>query len=417
MNEQKILAACCVDKDAFEHVQAHVGGSEFSAQGQHWFQAISAYYRVDPEAERCDLGTLRNLGLQAADSRHSETLGGYYDNLPTVGVSAPNVVAEILGFKRNQLGLQLAAMLANPESPSDKLAETVERYQELLAAAEHGMTKLNYLDWDSLDTVYDPELIIPLYPRRLQDQCLGGGAMPGHHILIFGRPEAGKSLFAINMAAGMAHHGKKVLYYGNEESIKTIGTRLACNLARRRISEFQESGREIRELATKRGMDNVSVVELSPGTFAEVLAGIEEVRPDVVIIDQLAGIDCGESNPVRAMDKAARGFRTLIQKTGTIGISVSQAGDRTERHGQIPPAWLTMSDVYGSRTGLPAQADLMIGIGYDEEMYLQDQRACSLPKNKLGGSHEGFKVRIDKQMSRVISLGTEPDDRSSGGTW
>ena len=233
---------------------------------------------------------------------------------------------------------------------------------------------------------------------------MGGGALPGHHILIYGRPEAGKSLFAINMVAGIAHNGKKVLYFGNEESVQTHYMRLACNLARRNIADFQDEGEGIVSLAEKRGLNNVTFIELTPGTFAEIEQGIKEYSPDVVVIDQLAGVDCGESNPVRSMDKAARSFRTLLLKYGCVGISVSQAGDRTERHGQLPPAFLGMGDVYGSRTGLPAQVDLMIGIGYDQDMYDRDVRGVSLPKNKLGGSHSGFKVRIDKQQSRVTGL-------------
>ena len=413
MNEQNIIAAGIADKQAFEQIQSHVGSSEFSPLGQHWFKQLAKYYGRDDGAERADVATLRALGLSAADARHGETLGGYFDDLPLVRVSAPNVVADILGFKKQQLGLQLAAMLSDPSADNERVAELVARYQELIDAVEHGMAKLKFLDFDTLDTVYDPELIIPLYPKRLREQCLGGGGMPGHHVLIFGRPEAGKTLAAINMTAGIAYSGKRVLYCGNEEAIKSIGTRLACNLAHRNIRDFQSHGEEIRRAALKRGLDRVSVVELAPGTFAEIELAIAETSPDAVVIDQLAGVDVGETNPVRSMDKAARSFRTLIQKSGVLGISVSQAGDRTERHGQIPPAWLTMSDVYGSRTGLPAQCDLMLGIGYDQDMYARDLRACSLPKNKIGGSHEGFKVRIDKQQSRILSLGTPSNERAA----
>ena len=96
MNEQNILAAAIADKQAFEQIQAHLGFSEFSALGQHWFKQIGDYYSRDDGSERADVATLRSLGLGAADARHHETLGGYFDDLPLVRVSAPNVVAEIL---------------------------------------------------------------------------------------------------------------------------------------------------------------------------------------------------------------------------------------------------------------------------------------------------------------------------------
>ena len=92
-------------------------------------------------------------------------------------------------------------------------------------------------------------------------------------------------------------------------------------------------------------------------------------------------------------------------KHGVVGVSVCQAGDKTEKHGQLPPAFLQMNDVYGSRTGIPAHCDLLIGVGYDQDMYDRDIRGISLPKNKLGGVHAGFKVRIDTQKSKVLNLG------------
>ena len=169
-------------------------------------------------------------------------------------------------------------------------------------------------------------------------------------------------------------------------------------------ADYQKDAGTIKARAMQENLDNAHILELKPGTFAEVEAGIKDCSPDMVVIDQLPGIDVGEANPVRGIDKAARSFRTLLQRHAVVGVSVSQAGDRTERHGQIPPAYLSMADVYGSRTGLPAQADLMLGIGYDQDMYDRNIRAFSLPKNKIGGTHESFKCYIDFQQSRLRAL-------------
>lgn len=403
--EHTILAACVADREAYETLLAHCSVSEFSPIGKHWLKQIGDYYARDREAKSADRKLLKSLGIQAAESRHAETLTAYYDDLPVVGISATNVVAEVLTHKKNHLGLKLASLLADPDSDPDTVIEKLEDYEDLLLAATRGMTRLNVLDPSTVHKMYDPDKIIPLYPVQLQRQCMGGGAMPGHHILVYGRPESGKSLFTINMAAGMAFHGKKVLYFGNEESVQTHYARMACNLAKRNIADFQDHSQDIVAEARKKGLDNVQFIDIEPGTFAEIEQGIKEFRPDAVVLDQLTGVEVGESNPVRAIDKAARSFRTLLKKHQCVGVSVAQAGDRTERHGQLPPVFLGMGDVYGSRTGLPAQCDLMIGLGYDQEMYDMDIRGVSLPKNKLGGTHNGFKVRIDIQQSKVKSLG------------
>lgn len=402
--ESSILAACVASRDAFETLQMHCRRNEFSPIGQHWAQEIGKYYARDKEAQSIERDVIRSLGLKSVGDQHKEIMGEFFDDLPLIGISPENVVADILTHKKNQLGLKLAASLTNPEADTSDIRQQLEDYEDLLVASERGLSRLNVLDPNSVDEVYDPARIIPLYPKQLSAQLLGGGASPGHHILIYGRPEAGKSLFSINMAAGCAYHGKRVLYFGNEEPTAMHHIRLSCNLARVPIARFQEHSEAVKERAAKRGANNVTFVDLDPGTFAEIEQGIKEYKPDVVFIDQLAGIDVRESNPVQAVDRAARNFRTLIKRYDIVGVSVAQAGDRTEKHGQLPPAFLGMGDVYGSRTGLPAQVDLMIGIGFDEDMNSRDLRAVSLPKNKLGGSHSGFKVRINKQQSRVESL-------------
>ena len=403
-DERSIVAACAAKREAYDAFRIHGALQDLSPLGQHWLDIISNYYARDDGADSTDIKLLRAMGLQSADERHEDVLSAYYDDLPILGISSQNVVAHILELQRYNLGLQLASMLQSPEVDRLRVRQLIEHYQEIHNAVEIGLKKVEYLDFDDLEQVYDPARIIPLYPSRLREQCLGGGAMPGHHVLIYGRPEAGKSLTAIHITAGIVHSGKKVLYCGNEESVRTIGIRLACNLARRNIRDFQADACNVRRIAESRNMGYASILELKPGTFAEIEAGIQDCQPDAVVVDQLPGIDVGESNPVRGIDKAARSFRTLLQKHAVVGISVSQAGDRTERHGQLPPAYLTMSDVYGSRTGLPAQVDLMLGIGYDQDMYDRNIRAISLPKNKIGGSHESFKVHINVQQSRLRSL-------------
>ena len=64
-----------------------------------------------------------------------------------------------------------------------------------------------------------------------------------------------------------------------------------------------------------------------------------------------------------------------------------------------------MGDVDNSNTGIPAQADVMIGIGATSEDESQGRRVLSLPKNKRSGNHEYFAVNVDPQLSRVRSAG------------
>lgn len=404
-SEQDILAACIKDRKAYDMMRLHVGFQELSPLGQHWLKEVEEYYERDKDATHCDAKVLRTLGLQAASAQHEETLAGFFDSLPIIGGSAQNILASILEFQREQVGLRLAALITQPDADPRRVTEILEEYQELMKATDIGSMSLEYVDYDNLKSFYDESKVVPLFPQKIfKHKLVGGGCMPGHHVLIFGRPEQGKSMFAIYQAAAIAANGYKVLYCANEEDPHIHAARAACSLSNYPIGHYREHEDAIMERARLLGLDNIRFLKLEPGTFAEIEAGIRDFNPSVVIVDQLAGIDVGESNPVRAIDVAARRFRTLIGTYGVVGISIAQAGDRTERHGQEPPAYLQMSDVYGSRTGLPAQVDLMLGIGSDSEMAAKNIRAISLPKNKLGGNHEAFRVRFDIERQRVMTL-------------
>ena len=63
--------------------------------------------------------------------------------------------------------------------------------------------------------------------------------------------------------------------------------------------------------------------------------------------------------------------------------------------------WFHADDVDSSRIGAPGTADVLIGVGADEEMLLQNVRAISICKNKVGGNHEGFTVNIDTARSKL----------------
>lgn len=405
MAERDILAAAIKSREAYEILQLHMGESEFTPLGQFWLKEIEKYYDRDPLATSCEIGVLRKLGLQSTSQQHAETLATYIDSVSVDEASPTNILATVFNAKRNQLGVQLAQLLSDPSHDPAKAEAMVDAYRELCTAANLGTSSLDVVDYDTLGDFYSPDRVIPLFPRPLwRTRLLGGGAQPGHHILIFGRTEQGKSLFAIYQASAIASAGYRVLYVVNEEAGEIHATRAACCMTSTSIELFHDNKEQVLDGARKRGLENLTFVKMSPGSFPELEAAVREVKPDVLIVDQLAGLETGEPSAVTSIDVAARRMRSLLSRHGLVGFSVHQAGDRTERYGQEPPAWLTLSDIYSSRTGLPAQCDLIIGIGSTDDMRGLGQRAISLPKNKIGGTHDGFMLHFDEKRSRCSAL-------------
>jgi hypothetical protein len=66
---------------------------------------------------------------------------------------------------------------------------------------------------------------------------------------------------------------------------------------------------------------------------------------------------------------------------------------------------LDMGDIDSSSTGIPAQADVLIGIGADKDDQASNRRVISLIKNKRSGNHEFFPVRLIPQLNKYMGLG------------
>ncbi len=96
------------------------------------------------------------------------------------------------------------------------------------------------------------------------DRVLGGGIVPGSLILVGGDPGIGKSTLLLQMCRTLSQQKMKVLYVSGEESARQIKMRAE------RIGEFTD--------------DLYLFSETCMGT---VLQAVEEVLPEVVIVDSI----------------------------------------------------------------------------------------------------------------------------------
>ena len=143
---------------------------------------------------------------------------------------------------------------------------------------------------------------------------------------------------------------------------------------------------------------------MQPGSVSALTKDVEEFTPAVVVIDQLRNMSSPEEGMTQRLEANAIRFRNFISQYGLIGVSVTQAGDKSQKHGEDTPIWLSSGDVDSSRVGLPAQVDLMLGIGGNSEMLQRGQRAVSMVKNKCATgalSREGFICQFDLARSIV----------------
>lgn len=294
-----------------------------------------------------------------------------------------------------------AAIAAQDHKKALKLHAT---YGALMAATALGGSRKRS-DWtqavviDDLFKKVGHENRIPLAPDRLNSR-IDGGALPGHHVVVFGRPEMGKSTVSINAAVVMAVRGQRVLYVGNEDQIDVLKARAVCRATNRTWSEAEADQQGTIELYRRRGAeDRLFFVQMSGGGPEALRSQIEEFRPTVLVVDQIRNLEGSGDGLVQKLEENGIAVRKLLLEYGLIGISVTQAGASAEGS-----PWLGMDDIDSSKTGLPATADLIIGVGADSQMLSRNQRGLSFCKNKLSSasnSKEGLIVDIDTSRSKV----------------
>ncbi len=96
------------------------------------------------------------------------------------------------------------------------------------------------------------------------DRLLGGGIVPGSLSLIAGDPGIGKSTLLLQISEALAKEKKKVLYISGEESVEQTAFR-----------------------AKRLGIQDQNLFILSETQFAHIKAHIEQLKPDVVMVDSI----------------------------------------------------------------------------------------------------------------------------------
>ena len=402
MGERRLLASCLQSRSAFDNVADHITREDLTEQGQMLLAHLTRFYERDPKTVVADPElVLASICRELPNPKHHQVFKDMVASLSSLETSPENVVADYLAVKREKVGNTLASALAAGRPP-DVVGPLVERYSELLESElspdkEETRVLVGASVKDLVAARNRDGGLIRLFPNSLNER-LDGGLLRGHHVVIFARPEVGKTTFVVNCNRGFLRQQLKVLYCGNEDPIEDVVLRHVSCLADMTKHEVIDDPEGADMLARENGYDNLVLASMTPGTPKEIEALVIEHKPDVIVVDQLRNLMVGEENFTRQLERAAQAVRAIGKKHNCLVLSVTQAGDSASGK-----SILDMGDVDSSNTGIPAQADVMIGICMSRDDEIQGRRVLSLPKNKAGGNHDSFPVRVDLAKSRVLS--------------
>ena len=403
-SEPAIIAACIDSSEAYKIVvrlEAHV---DLSPNGMELFKHIQNYYKRDNKALAIDVEILL-AAIEAKKPLAYEKLSTVIRNLPES--SASNLIALLTEQRLKRLGAEMTAKLAagDFEKAADLSAEYAEVHKMGLVCTEEA---------DELFDVYQGVTIreltqelreganLTVLPDLLGDIIYD--VMGGDHVCIYGQVNRGKSAVAIQAGCDYAYGGMSVLYIGNEDPAKRMLLRIMCNLCGVPLKELEEDEDSYTDEALDNGYDNIIFKELSPGSFDDVERLCEHFKPQVCIIDQARNIvPRGKpSNEAGAQELIMYQLRMLYKRLKILGVSLTQAGEK-DLHGKPleNKMKLEQNDIYGSKSGVASQMDIMIGIGATKPMLESGRLYLNVCKNKASGIHDGVYAFIDPFTSSV----------------
>ena len=226
------------------------------------------------------------------------------------------------------------------------------------------------------------------------------GVGEGNLIIIFARPEAGKTAFWVNLVAGIngfASQGAKVCALINEDpAIRTqmrlinAHTGLTMDEIRSDVEEANTKWAEVRQ--------NIHILDTVDWSLDDVDEFVQKEKPDILVIDQLDKV--GVTGTFARTDEKLRaiytGAREIAKRNDCCVIAISQAS--ADGQGKFD---LTFDMMEGSKTGKAAEADVIIGVGHRDKMDTDERvRSLAISKNKITGWHGLKNCIIIPELSR-----------------
>ena len=241
--EHQLLAASLASRESYELIKEYITlkSSTYSKQFQVVMNKLGEYYARDSAAVKADVDLLlTQISETIRNDKHIATFRDMLSAAQAVDLSEANVKATVLLAKQQEVGdkLSQALVMDAGQAKVDELLQELQALRavtsiEQLASQEEAARVLSgaELDLDALlHKENDASNLIKLYPTSLNER-VDGGVKRGHHIIVFARPNAGKTATCVHMSCGFLHQGFRVLYIINEDREEDIYLRHVNNLS------------------------------------------------------------------------------------------------------------------------------------------------------------------------------------------
>ena len=399
---EKQLINLLLDKDFYEKNKGRVSKTMFTNGTGTLYETISkAHAESDSNLSIDEVATLHTQVYNPALSRAAKD--NFYNLLEEIKKEKPNkkIAITILESLHKQNIARKVAVIAT-ELYNNTREDGFTIIQELIDESK-GIYKEEYENiTDDIEELIESLKDNTKWKFNLTDlRNRVNGIGEGNFIIIFARPESGKTAFWVNLVAGrngFATQGAKVCALINEEPAIRTQMRLINAHTGMTFAEIRQNPNKAGELWSQI-KTNIKILDTVDWTLEKIDSYVAKEKPDVLIVDQLDKIHVGGTF-ARGDEKLRAiytGAREIAKRRSCSLIGISQAS--ADASGK----WdMTFDMMENSKTGKAAEADVIIGVGYkpNSEYSNENERSLSVSKNKITGWHGKVMVKIEPELSR-----------------
>lgn len=395
-------------KEKYDKLKSEIDESIFQNGAREIYKTIGYIYRDNPNITQVNFSDLKlayfNTYYPNTSFASQKNIHELIDSIERQEEPSDDVVATALkSMYRIKKADELARICLDiSNNPSSSSLKKVEKFmanvdEEQTQQESEAVTK----DVDEIVEALQEQGEFEFNLNSLQRATNGIGR--GNFMIIFARPDVGKTAFWVSLVAspkGFAWQEKKVSIFANEEpAIRTQMRLLNASSGLQRGNILNGS----RDLAKQKWstispyIDNFDCVGKTMDDLDEYCSTNDV---DILIIDQLDKINVtGKYNATHEkLREVYTQSRELAKRHNILVIGMSQASAEAQGRSRV-----TFSTMENSKTGKAAEADIILGIGKEDEVenYLEDcVRFVTLSKNKLTGDHAEFEVILRPTISR-----------------
>ena len=400
---EKELITLLLKKDFYEENKSRIKKEMFTNGTGNLYETISrAHEDSDNDLSLDEVSTLHLEVYNPASTRTAkENFTSMIEELKEQKVPNKEIAKNILkSIQKRNVAQEIATLATEIFNGKEDSLLAIQNLIDKSDEEEKEEYEAVTSDIDSLvDALKDnTKWKFNLEPLRSRVNGVGDGNL----LVIFARPESGKTALWVSFVAGengFISQGAKVCALINEEPAIRTQMRLINAHTGMTFEQIQE------DIPMAKGLwsqisTNIKILDTVDWSLEKVDSFVAKEKPDVIIIDQMDKVHV-PGNFARTDEKLRAiytGAREIAKRRNCCVIAISQAS--ADASGKLD---ITFDMMENSRTGKAAEADVVIGVGFRNKLDTDKElRSLAVSKNKITGWHGMISCKIIPELSRYV---------------